>query len=436
MKKFTASVLAAALGWLFLTSTPALYASPSGSGTACTEAFPCTLTEAIRQGGEIIMRGGTYAAPTTGWQFGVTSSLENYPGEIVTLTAKSKSSGNYIFKCLQISPLVDDVKIIGSDVGGSKGIIMTGEFLGIAPAIVAYQCNDWEIAGVEFRDVGYAIFQRKVNNGNTSADGWYVHDNLVSDYYRESGMQFNGNGNLIENNRIIKKTGNSSTTYGCQLLNLLGNNNVVRGNYLERVDQTVRCIGIFFEWDLADANLIENNTIKGVPNGISFFGGDNNIIRGNTISGVDTAFVIRSWSDAVTAYPCNFSSFMPLESDTDNPDWQYMYPHDCMSKGNRFENNITSGFSRLSVIDLPEGSNVFVTGVPASQTMTETIIKTATSTSTKTPAPTITSTLTATATLTSTPTQTPTPTMTFTPTKTPLPTVCIPLYKICIGEMP
>jgi len=436
MKKIAASVLAAAFGWLFLAFSPALYASPTGSGTTCTEAAPCTLTEAIRQGGEIIMRGGTYAAPTTGWQFGVTSSLTNFPGEIVTLTAKSKSSGNYIFKCLQISPLVDDVKIIGSDVGASKGIIMTGEFLGIAPAIVAYQCDDWEIAGIEFRDVGYAIFQRKVNNGNTSADGWYVHDNLVSDYYRESGMQFNGNGNLIENNRIIKKTGNSSTTYGCQLLNLLGNNNVVRGNYLERVDQTVRCIGIFFEWDLADANLIENNTIKGVPNGISFFGGDNNIIRGNTISGVDTTFVIRSWSDAVTAYPCNFSSFMPLESDTGNPDWQYMYPHDCRSKGNRFENNITSGFSRLSVIDLPESSNIFVSG------LTQTATPSYTMTASDTPVPTNTATFTQTATATFTPTRTPThtatqtATMTFTPTRTPLPTVCIPLYKICIGEMP
>jgi parallel beta-helix repeat protein len=420
-----ASIIGASI-FSFLAPPPALYASPSGSGTACSEVAPCTLTEAIRQGGKIVMRGGTYAAPATGWQFTRTSTLENYPNEVVTLTSKSKTSGNYIIKCLLSSPAVDNVQIIGSDVGRQKGIVMTGEFLGIAPAIVAYQCDGWEIAGIEFKDVGYAIFQRKVDNGNTSADGWYVHDNLISDYFRESGMQFNGNSNRIENNRIIKQTGNSSTTYGCQLLNLLGNNNIVRGNYLERVNQSVRCIGIFFEWDLADSNLIENNIIKGVPNGISFFGGDNNIIRNNTLSGIDTAFVIRSWADNVTAYPCNFSSFMPLESDTSSPDWQYMYPHDCRSKGNRFENNTVSGFSRFSMIDLPEASNVFVTS-----TATKTIY---TPTNTITASPTFTPTLTTSPTNTATKTFTPRPTSTATPTRTP--TVVLTPVVILVNGTP
>jgi len=335
-----------------------------------------------------------YEAPATGWQFassGVT--LTNYPGEVVTLTAKSKTSGNYVIKCLQSSPAVDNVRIVGSDVGTQKGIVMSGEVLGIAPAIAAYQCDGWGVSGVEFRNVGYGIFTRKVNNGAISADGWYVHDNYVSDYYRESGMQFNGNGNRIENNRIVKATASSSTTYGCQLLNLLGNNNIVRGNYLERVNQSVRCIGIFFEWDLADANLIEGNTIKGVPVGMSFFGGDNNIVRNNVMSGTDMAFVVRSW-DGGTAYPCNFSDFMPLESDTSNPDWKYYYPHDCRSKGNRFENNTVSGFAAFSIVELPEASNVFGMVTP-----------TITSTATNTP--------------TSTPTRTPTSTPTRTPTATP-----------------
>lgn len=410
--------------------------------TARIVTTPAELTQAMAtavSGDVIQMRGGTYAAPATGWQFansGVT--LTNYPGEVVTLSAKSKTSGNYVFKCLLSSPAVNDVKIIGSDVGNQKGIVMTGEFLGIAPAIAAYQCDGWEISGVEFRDVAYAIFQRKVNNGKTSADGWYVHDNLVSDYYRESGMQFNGNGNWIENNRIIKQTANSSTTYGCQLLNLLGNNNVVRENHLERVNQSVRCIGIFFEWDLADANLIENNVIKGVPNGISFFGGDHNIIRNNTLSGTDTAFIIRSWADGTTAYPCNFSSFMPLESDTGSPDWQYMYPHDCRSKSNRFENNVVSGFSVFSSIGLPEASNVFVIGTPA-KTVAPTIAPSQTPTRTFTPTATATMTVTAIPTKTATRTPTTIPSITPIPaTRTPtaLPTVCVPAYKICLVPMP
>jgi len=340
-----------------------------------------TLTKALsvlKAGNVLYIRGGTYTAPATGWNFpnsGTASqpiTITNYPGERVVLTADNTKSGNYIIKCLQVSPAVDYIRILGTDVTpqafdgvmSSKGIIMTGVRLGIAPAIVAYQCDNWEVAGVDFIKVAYGIFQRKVKNGATSADRWYVHDNRVYEYYRESGMQFNGNGNRIENNEIIKLTADYNSPFGCQLLNLLGNNNIVRGNHLERVDQSIRCIGIFFEWDLADNNLIENNKITGVVNGMSFFGGDNNIVRNNQLSGADTAFVVRSWADGVTAYPCNFSDFMPLESDVASPDWSYMYPHDCRSKGNRFEGNTASGFATLSRVDLPEASNIFVAATP------------------------------------------------------------------------
>lgn len=372
-------------------------------------------------GTTITMRGGTYSVPATGWQFangGVT--LRNFPGERVILDqTRMNVSGNYIIKCLQTSPAVDGNKILGSDVGGQKGVVMQGNTGAISPAVLAYKCDNWEVAGVEFRNVGYGIFTRKVDNGNTSADRWNVHDNFVSDYYRESGMQFNGNGNRIENNVILKATSQYTSTFGCQVLNLLGNNNIVRGNHLERVNQSVRCIGIFFEWDLADANLIENNTIAGVVNGMSFFGGDNNIIRNNQLTGVDTAFVVRSWADGTTAYPCNFSDFMPLESDTSSPDWGYMYPHDCRSKGNLFENNTVSGFKFFSYVSLPESSNVFSNTTP-----TVTVPFTATQPPSVTPTMTPTKTLTPTSTRTptATPTRTPTVTLTQTPTKTPTPT--------------
>lgn len=389
----------------------------------------------------ITMRGGTYAAPATGWQFtnsGVT--LRNYPGEQAILSqSRMAVSGNYIIKCLQSSPAVDDNKILGEDVGNQKGIVMQGIDGAIAPAILAYQCDNWEVAGVEFRGVGYGIFQRKVNNGNTSADRWYVHDNLVSDYYRESGMQFNGNGNRIEDNEIVKATSQYTSTYGCQLLNLLGNNNSVRGNTLTRVNQSVRCIGIFFEWDLADNNLIENNVITGVANGLSFFGGDNNIIRNNQINGIDTAFVVRSWADGTTAYPCNFSAFMPLESDIANPDWQYMYPHDCRSKNNRFENNAVSGFSAFSYVSLPESSNIFVTVTPTSSSIvpTQTATPSAIATDTATPSATSTNTATPSATLTRTPTETRTPSPTVTRTPTPTATqlcVFVPEFDVWVCD--
>lgn len=423
------------------TSTPrvnAYYASPSGSANgAGTAASPWSLTKAmatIKAGDTLYLRSGEYIAPATGWQFtngGVT--ITNYPGERAILKQPAMNkSGNYIIKCLQTSPPVNGNKIIGSDVNGQKGIVMEGVDGAIAPAILAYQCDGWEIAGIEFRSVGYGIFTRKVNNGTMSADGWYVHDSLVSDYYRESGMQFNGNRNRIENNKIFKATAQYTSTYGCQLLNLLGNNNVVRGNHLERIDPTVRCIGIFLEWDLADANLIENNTIAGVVNGISFFGGDNNIIKGNQLSGTDTAFVVRSWVDGTTAYPCNFSEFMPLESDTGNPDWSYLYPRDCRSKGNRFENNAVSGFAVFSTVNLPEASNVFIGGTG---TPTATVTSTLPSTPTRTPTPTSTRTPSKTPTVPASATFTPTPTVS--PTATQIPTQCADLFwgEIYLGEL-
>lgn len=381
-----------------LQTSTSYYVSPSGNDSnAGTVSSPLkTMAKAfnlLKAGDILYIRGGTYTAPATGWQFansGTASqpiTVTNYPGERVVLTTDNSVSGNYIIKCLQISPAVNYIRIMGTNVAPqvfdgvttSNGIIMTGVRTGIAPAITAYQCDNWEVAGVDFIKVAYGIFQRKVSNGGTSADKWYVHDNRVYEYYRESGMQFNGNGNRIENNEIIKLTADYNSTYGCQLLNLLGNNNVVRGNKLTRIDQTIRCIGIFFEWDLADNNLVENNIITGVSNGISFFGGDKNVIRNNQLTGVDTAFVVRSWADGTTAYPCNFSDFMPLESDVASPDWGYMYPHDCRSKDNRFENNSVSGFKTFSAVNLPEASNVFVnasgptaTPVPGNPTATNT----------------------------------------------------------------
>jgi parallel beta-helix repeat protein len=71
--------------------------------------------------------------------------------------------------------------------------------------------------------------------------------------------------------------------YGCQMLNLLGNNNVVRGNILSRLESTAECLGILFEWDLSDANLIEGNRIINVLVGIAAQGGDGNIIQNNEI---------------------------------------------------------------------------------------------------------------------------------------------------------
>jgi parallel beta-helix repeat protein len=190
---------------------------------------------------------------------------------------------------------------------------------------------------------------------DNSADYWYVHDNRVYNYYRESGMQFNGDNNLIEDNEIYKVSNRLDTPYGCQLLNILGHNNVIRGNTLSRLGSTAQCAGILFEWDLADANTVEQNLIFDVTAGIAIQGGDNNIIRNNIIYVPNTpephsgGIEIFSYDSFKTDWPCNeesgsAESLLPANNPA-HPDYQYYYnPRNCHSFGNHIYNNVIHGF--------------------------------------------------------------------------------------------
>ena len=408
----------------------------------------------IKAGETLVVRGGQYDAVTAGWYLANSGTpsqpitITNYPGEQVILRAPAATtSGNYVIKCTPnsgVTPKADYVRIIGTDVSSrqlpngvtsQKGIVMMGITAAIAPAIMSIDCDYWEVAGVDFVDVAYGIFTRKINHGLNSADHWNVHNNRVYGYFRESGMQFNGNFNLIENNEIYKVNNRLDTPYGCQLLNLLGNNNIVRGNTLSRKGSTSRCIGILLEWDLSDSNLIENNVISEVPNGITSMGGDGNTIRNNKISGTDSAFVFYSYADNVTDYPCNFTEIAPYDS-AEYMDRGYYYPHDCRSKNNLITGNILSGFSRAVYMKpLQESSNIYVP-YDATQTSTATYTQTPqppvtatvmpTTVLTQTPEPTATTAVTQISPIVETatpfPTDTPPATVTFLPTATTAPT--------------
>ena len=162
-------------------------------------------------------------------------------------------------------------------------------------------------------------------------------------------MQFNGNNNLIENNEIYKITDINNTPYGCQMLNLLGNNNIVRGNTLSRLGSSSQCLGILLEWDLADENVIEQNTISDTgwdgKGALTIAGGDNNIIRNNTIhSASNRWYFIYPNNDGFTGWPCNEEtealSILP-SNDPAAPDYVYFYePRNCLSEGNQVYDNV------------------------------------------------------------------------------------------------
>ena len=353
-------------------------------------------------GDMIIIRGGEYISPHGGWVFqnsGIPSypiTITNYSDEQVVLKVSNAEDNIYnIFRCSinpntpenWQTPKADYIRIIGTDVSprflsngveSRKGIVMQGLEGSQSSAIVASDCDYWEVAGVDFVETSSGIMAFK-NNWHSmeehSTDYWYVHNNRVYNFYRESGMQFNGNFNLIENNEIYKISDRLDTPYGCQMLNLLGNNNTVRGNTLSRLGSVAECIGVLFEWDLSDANLIEQNTISDVFVGIAFQGGDNNIIQNNTITAnsdtAKTGVQISSYENR-TSWPCNdypgsggtVEAVLP-PNDPSHPDYQYYYnPRNCHSMNNQIINNRIIGFRNpWLMIPIEDDSNIFVDNI-------------------------------------------------------------------------
>ena len=330
--------------------------------------------DTLKPGDTVLVRGGQHEGVHTGWSFENSGTeakpitVTNYPGEqVIFQMPTAEFDDRYIFRC-SVNPVApadgqttkaDYIRIIGSDVApqtlsngveSRKGIVMKGLKGEQSPAIFSSDCDHWEIAGVDFIEVAYGISTKK-NNWRTmeeySPDHWYVHDNRVYNYYRESGMQFNGSFNVIENNEIYKVSDQLDTPYGCQLLNLLGNNNIVRGNTFSRMGSGANCLGLMFEWDLADVNLIENNTFRDVPVAISIQGGDGNIIRNNyfeaAVSDARAGIVIASYDDR-SDWPCNEPDSISPPDNPDHPEYGYYYPHDCHSKNNKVIGNTFVGF--------------------------------------------------------------------------------------------
>lgn len=335
------------------------------------------------QGGWVFQNSGTQAQPIT---------LTNYPGEqVIFKITNATAIDHYIFRCSinphnplsWQTPKADYIRITGSDVEPQilsngveswKGIVIQGMEGEQSAGIYASDCDHWEISGVDFVETAYGIFTEK-NNWHQpqehSTDSWHVYDNRVYNYYRESGMQFNGNYNLIENNEIYKVSNQLDTPYGCQLLNLVGNNNIVRGNIFSRMGSTAECLGILFEWDLSDANLIEQNIISDVPSGIVFQGGDANIIRDNSITASaassGSGIKIASYDNRIV-WPCNdyFGSGSSSEAlippdDPAHPDYPYYYnPRNCHSMNNQIVRNTIQGFETAWLLGpAVEDSNIF-----------------------------------------------------------------------------
>lgn len=351
----------------------------------------------------IFVHAGTYFPSGADFKNdGVT--VTNAPGEQVII--QLRDSNQQAFNCWTSvgNGAKTGIRVIGRDVTpaklpngaiSQKGIVILGKVGATWAAFLPEaRCDGWEVAGVDFVDVGHAIFTRKTTKGRTgdwSADGWKVHDNRVYGFYKETGMQFNGNDNTVENNEIWKLTPQLSTPYGCYLLNLLGHGNTVRGNRLIGTGGT-ECSGVLFEWSQADNNVLENNTISGVKNGFEFQGGDNNLLRWNIVQASGQKYSIQNYPASRTTWPCDdraggSAAALVPPNDPTHPDYAYYYPYgECESRNN-------------TIVDGPMPTSAPTASLTASPLPT--------ATSTSSPLPSSTPTLEYTATATPRPTRTP-----------------------------
>ena len=488
------------------------YVSPTGNdANPGTQAQPWkTIYYATRNlptGSTLYIRGGDYKflmpwlGSSTQFKNSGTEAnpitLTNYPGEQAVIHVTSTQVTMPAFACYWLEQVpnktyvkTDWIRFIGTDVTprtlsngvvSQKGIVIQGIENSLNYGFQPHGCDHWEIAGIDFVDLGGAIFALVMNDFlmvDNSTDYMYVHDNRVYRYYTETGMQFNGSFNRIENNEIVKVTNVINRPYGCQALNLLGHDNVVRGNKMDLSGNSTNCIGILFEWSRADGSLLENNTITGVYNGIQINGGDNNIIRGNTIIGKSSADIGVSITnnnvslESKPGYPCNDwkgsgSSSEPMlpPNNPAHADYSSYWPWNCVSHGNQVTNNNIVGFRKTTVqFGFEEPSNVLTnnltvlpTGTPQTVTPTNspipTIIVSSTPVNTNTPTntpvvPSVRPSLVPVSTFTPTPipwTATPTasptpmmpsPTATKSPTATPIPFTPTPTPTATATEVP
>jgi parallel beta-helix repeat protein len=406
MKKILISLILLVFFLPAIVSAATYYVSTSGSDTnSGTQAQPwLTIQKAVKTvvaGDTIYVRGGQYNGIKNGWVFNNSGTqakpitFANYPGEQVVLRITNATRNDYnLFGCRAYvkdhpdwqTPKADYIHIIGTDVTpailsngveSKKGIVMQGLEGEQSAGITASDCDYWEVAGVDFVETSDGIFTFKNNWGTMeehSTDNWHVHDNRVYTFYRESGMQFNGDYNRIENNEIYKVTNRVDTPFGCQHFNFLGDHNIIRGNVISRLGSTASCTGILFEWDLSDMNTVEQNRIFDVSRGIDIEGGDNNIVRNNVIYATGTpdpyagGIEIKSYDNSIyTGWPCG--ELTPLASslsilpanDTAHPDYQYFYnPRNCYSYGNQIYNNVVHGFVEGIRIYLLAGENTII----------------------------------------------------------------------------
>jgi hypothetical protein len=232
------------------------YASPSGSGTACTSSSPCSLQTAINQA----VAGDT-----------VTASDGNY-GNTYNINSNSGSSGSPI--------VVKSTNLHGAILQGNGTCANVGNPMD--PNGFYVDRPWWIIEGFDIRDmcVGIAI------GWNAGADNTEIRHNIISPYDRLGILGFAANLN-IHHNVIANGFGTDAGTNDWAGIYGAGNNSVIQANWIysegNRKNSEPCCQAQGYGIVTGGDSTVQNLLIKGnvfmdasKVTGIRIFGNQNN----------------------------------------------------------------------------------------------------------------------------------------------------------------
>ncbi|WP_248358158.1 right-handed parallel beta-helix repeat-containing protein [Anaeromyxobacter oryzae] len=368
-KSATATVTVTASG----TTQPGYYASPSGSGTNCTLASPCSLSTGIgklRGGDTLFLRGGTYNQTVAVGTSGTASSritIAGYPGETAIIdggdTLPSGSwgvlvsiTGSYVtlrdlevkrslWMGIRLSGTYDQVINVYAHDNWENGILVSGNY-GLVEGCRVYNnaksnvnCSlsrgNWA-SGLSAARTPTGVIMRKNTVWNNWGEGisafeaysTTIEDNVSYDNYSVNMYISDAVGTLAQRN-LIYATG--AMTCGGSQLGIAISSEAQSPNNSDTtlINNMVANTKINFYFYSADTDgmtntLIANNTFVNSKSGANFKIGDNRVhvntaIRNNLIL-QETSPAIADVNGSGLVFSNNLWSKTPVSSAASSTD--------------------------------------------------------------------------------------------------------------------
>ncbi len=286
------------------------FATPSGSGTACSRAAPCSVQTAVSlagNGDSIYLAAGTYLGagssllviPTSvqllgGWDGSASGPIYRNPDTFPTIL-DGQNQRRVIFINQNTSPLIDGIHLINGNTGGDGG----GIYANFASPFVS-RCQIYNnVAGSS----GGGIYFN--NSPNAVVRFTSLKDNTANLFLGGGIYIRNGNNTLLFNNDVIN---NDSGTGGGGIFIDSSDNTTILSNQIYSNTTNTTGAGIFLAGSddiSANYNLVQWNTAATQGGGIHLNNSKNvslvgNILKWNTSGTSGGGISIYAQSDNAT----------------------------------------------------------------------------------------------------------------------------------------